>query len=150
MCWKNSTYSLTGTGFHGTNWLPPTTCMKLFITYVLPRLLYGLETFVLKQYHLDALEKFYVDFLRKIQCLPNRSVKGITSWCQTATEDLHIRQLNLLGSIIRSESLTLNQILKRQISTKSETLDSWFTCIDKLLLQYDFPSTAKNGKKYAV
>jgi hypothetical protein len=32
-----------GTGLHGTNGLPRTTCIKLFNTYVLPRLLYGLE-----------------------------------------------------------------------------------------------------------
>ncbi|CAC5378829.1 unnamed protein product [Mytilus coruscus] len=145
-CARKTLYSLTGTGFHGTNGLPPTTCMKLFMTYVLPRLLYGLETFVLKQYHLDALEKFYINFLRKIQCLPNKSVKGITYLLlgvRPATAELHIRQLNLLGSIIRSENLTLNQILKRQISTQSETSDSWFTYIDKLLVQYDPPSTAK-------
>ncbi|VDH94176.1 Hypothetical predicted protein [Mytilus galloprovincialis] len=145
-CATKTLYSLTGTGFHGTNGLPPTTCMKLFITYVLPRLLYGLETFVLKQYHLNALEKFYINFLRKIQCLPNRSVKGITYLLlgvRPATAELHIRQLNLLGCIIRSENLTLNKILRRQISTKSETSDSWFTYIDKLLVQYDLPSAAK-------
>ncbi|CAC5387499.1 unnamed protein product [Mytilus coruscus] len=95
-CARKTLYSLTGTGFHGTNGLPPTTCMKLFITYVLPRILYSLETFVLKQYHFDALE-----------------------------------------------NITLNQILKRQISTKSETSDSWFTYIDKLLVQYDLPSAVK-------
>jgi hypothetical protein len=27
-----------GTGLHGTNGLPPTTCIKLFNTYVFPRL----------------------------------------------------------------------------------------------------------------
>ncbi|VDI66492.1 Hypothetical predicted protein [Mytilus galloprovincialis] len=145
-CATKTLYSLTGTSFHGTNGLPPTTCMKLFITYVLPRLLYGLETFVLKQYHLNALEKVYIDFLRKIQCLPNRSVKGITYLLlgvRPATAELHIRQLNLLECIIRSENLTLNKILRRQISTKSETSDSWFTYIDKLLVQYDLPSAAK-------
>ena len=58
-----------GTGLHGTNGLPPTTCIKLFNTYVLPRLLYGLETFILKPTHFNLLERFHLSFLRKIQCL---------------------------------------------------------------------------------
>ncbi|CAG2193629.1 unnamed protein product [Mytilus edulis] len=98
------------------------------------------------QFNLELIQKFYINFLRKIQCLPNRSVKGITYLLlgvRPATAELHIRQLNLLGCIIRSENLTLNKILRRQISTKSETSDSWFTYIDKLLVQYDLPSAAK-------
>jgi hypothetical protein len=31
---RRTIYSLTGTGLHGTNGLPPTTCIKLFNTYV--------------------------------------------------------------------------------------------------------------------
>jgi hypothetical protein len=69
---------LHGTILHGTNGLPPTTCIKLFNTYVLPRLLYGLETFILKPTHFNLLERFHLSFLRKIQCLPSRSVRGIT------------------------------------------------------------------------
>jgi hypothetical protein len=42
---------------HGTNGLPPTTCIKLFNTYVLPRLLYGLETFILKTHTFQLIRK---------------------------------------------------------------------------------------------
>ena len=40
-CARRTLYSLTGTGVHGTNGLPPTTCLNIFKIYVLPRLLYG-------------------------------------------------------------------------------------------------------------
>ena len=46
-----------GTGLHGTNGLPRTTCIKLFNTYVLPRLLYGLETFILKTHTFQLIRK---------------------------------------------------------------------------------------------
>ena len=77
-CARKTIYSLTGTGLHGTNGLSPTACIKLFNTYVLPRLLYGLETFILKPTHFNLLEIFHLSFLRKIQCLPSRSIRGIT------------------------------------------------------------------------
>jgi hypothetical protein len=86
-----------GTGLHGTNGLPPTTCIKLFNTYVLPRLLYGLETFILKPTHFNLLERFHLSFLRKIQCLPSRSVRGITYLLlgvRPITAEIHISNSN--------------------------------------------------------
>jgi hypothetical protein len=42
--------------------LSPTTCIKLFNTYVLPRPLYGLETFILKPTHFNLLEIFHLSY----------------------------------------------------------------------------------------
>ena len=41
-------YALMGAGMHGANGLPPAVSMKMYTTYALPRLLYGLDTVVLK------------------------------------------------------------------------------------------------------
>ena len=142
-CARRTIYSLTGTGLHGTNGLPPTTCIKLFNTYVLPRLLYGLETFILKPTHFNLLERFHLSFLRKIQCLPSRSVRGITYLLlgvRPITAEIHIRQLKLLCSIIRNENVTTKTILLRQIHTKSDDSNSWFTHIINLLEHYDLPT----------
>jgi hypothetical protein len=131
-CARRTIYSLTGTGLHGTNGLPPTTCIKLFNTYVLPRLLYGLETFILKPTHFNLLERFHLSFLRKIQCLPSRSVRGITYLLlgvRPITAEFHIRQLKLLCSIIKNENVTTKNILLKQIHTKSDDSNSWFTHI---------------------
>lgn len=142
-CARKTLYSLTGTGLHGTNGLPPTTCVKLFNTYVLPRLLYGLETFVLKQIHFDLLEKFHINFLRKIQCLSDKSVKGITYLLlgvRPITAELHIRQLNLFNDIIRSDNQTMKNILIRQLNVKSADSKSWFINIINILELYGLPS----------
>ena len=44
-------YALMGTGFHGFNGLHPKVSLKLWDTYILPRLTYGLE--VLQCYQTD-------------------------------------------------------------------------------------------------
>ena len=140
---RKTIYSLTGTGLHGTNGLPPTTCIKLFNTYVLPRLLYGLETFILKPTHFNLLERFHLSFLRKIQCLPSRSIRGITYLLlgvRPITAEIHIRQLKLLCSIIKNENVTIKNILLRQIHTKSDDSNSCFTHIINLLEHYDLPT----------
>ena len=40
---NRTAYSLMGAGLHGTNGLPPALCLRVYHTYVLPRMLYGLE-----------------------------------------------------------------------------------------------------------
>jgi hypothetical protein len=45
---RRTLYSLIKTGVHGTNGLNPRTSCKIYQVYVIPRLLYGLETLNLK------------------------------------------------------------------------------------------------------
>jgi hypothetical protein len=50
-----------------------------------------------------------LSFPRKIQCLPSRSIRGITYLLlgvRPITAEIHIRQLKLLCSIIRNENVT--------------------------------------------
>ena len=56
------------------------------------------------------------------------------------TAEIHIRQLKLLCSIIRNENVTTKNILLRQIHTKSDDSNSWFTHIINLLEHYDLPT----------
>jgi hypothetical protein len=48
---RRTKYALMGSGVHGTNGLDPKTSYQIYNTYVLPRLLYGLEVLPLKTTH---------------------------------------------------------------------------------------------------
>ncbi|KAK3099305.1 hypothetical protein FSP39_002387 [Pinctada imbricata] len=141
-CARRTFYSLTSTGLHGSNGLQPTTCYKIYSTYVLPRLLYGLETFALLQKHIDRLETYHISVLRLIQSLPPRAARSITYLLLGARPleaEIHIRALTFLGNIIRSDNQVLNDILERQTQVKGSSSKSWFSYIQKILHQYSLP-----------
>ena len=50
-------YALMGTGLHGTNGIGALPCCHIFNTYVMPRLLYGLEIAVLSQAPINKLSQ---------------------------------------------------------------------------------------------
>jgi hypothetical protein len=52
-------YALMGFGFHDTNGIDAVTSYKIYHTYVLPRLIYGLEVLPLKKKHVENLESFH-------------------------------------------------------------------------------------------
>jgi hypothetical protein len=53
-------YSLIKSGIHGTNGLNPRTSYKIYQVYVIPRLLYGLETPHLHSKDLEMLTNFHL------------------------------------------------------------------------------------------
>ena len=53
-------------GFHGHNGLNPEVTRTIYNLYVLPHLLYGLETVILLQKDIDILNDFHKDMLRRI------------------------------------------------------------------------------------
>ena len=55
------------------NEVSPTTWFQIYKTYVLPRLLYGLEILPLNKTNIATLEKFHKNSLRMIQSLPERT-----------------------------------------------------------------------------
>ena len=84
--------------------------------------------------------------------IPSRSVRGITYLLlgvRPITAEIHIRQLKLLCSIIRNENVTTKNILLKQMHTKSDDSNSWFTHIINLLEHYDLP-TIKNSITYST
>ena len=142
-CARRTFYSLTSTGLHGTNGLSPIICFRIYSMYVVPRLLYGLETFVLNKKYITQLESFHISILRIIQSLPQRTAKSITYLLLGARPieaELHIRSLTFLLNIIRSGNPTLRGIMDRQLCMKEENSSSWFIYIKKLLHKYNLPS----------
>ena len=70
---RRTKYSLMNSGYHGTNGLSPTMLFQIYKTYVLPRLLYGLEILPLNKTHIATLETIHKNSLRMIQSLPERT-----------------------------------------------------------------------------
>ena len=64
---RRTAYALMGAGFHGHNGLNPKVSRTIYNLYVLPCLLYGLETVILLQKDIDSLNDFHKDMLRRIQ-----------------------------------------------------------------------------------
>ena len=61
---RRTAYSLMGTVFHGVNGVSPQYSISVYMTYVLPRMLYGLDAITLKEKHVKSLEQFHRNILR--------------------------------------------------------------------------------------
>ncbi|KAK3105653.1 hypothetical protein FSP39_002699 [Pinctada imbricata] len=125
---------------HGSNGLQPSTSYRIYSLYVLPKLLYGLETFVLLRKHIDALETYHLSALRIIQSLPQRCAKCavyLLLGARPIEAELQSRTLTFLGNIIRSNNPTLLNILTRQLSVKSHSSKSWVVYVRDILLRYN-------------
>jgi hypothetical protein len=72
MCARRTKYGILGTGFHGTNGIDSITAYQIYKTYVLPRLLYGLEILPLTRTQINLLEGFHRNSIRYMQSLPQR------------------------------------------------------------------------------
>jgi hypothetical protein len=140
---RGSLYALMGAGLHGLNGLSPITSHKLYTTYVLPRLLSGMETITLNQTELNALEHFHRSTLRQIQNLPPRTaIPGIyiLLGALPLEAELDKRRLTLFGAISRDPDTKLGQIALRQLIMKPQSSNSWFTQITEILYKYGLPS----------
>jgi hypothetical protein len=66
---RRTAYSLLGAGLCGLNGSGPEVALTLYSTYVLPQLLYGLETLVLKTSEIEELNKYHRRNLRHLMCV---------------------------------------------------------------------------------
>ena len=65
-----TSYSLFGAGFHRLNGLNPVVSLKLWYTYVIPRLTFGLEALVIPPKLVKELDTYQYNTLRQLQHLP--------------------------------------------------------------------------------
>jgi hypothetical protein len=132
-----------GVGLHGLNGLSPVIGHKLYTIYVLPRLLSGVETIILNQAELDALEGFHRKTLRQIQNLPPRTAIPaiyILTGALPIEAEIDKRKLSLLGAIARDNSTKLAKIAERQLVMKTQDSNSWFVATTQISYKYGLPS----------
>lgn len=159
---RKTAYSLMGVGFHGNNGLDPSACQKLCETFVIPRMLYGLEATTISKSQLETLDKCHRVIIRRIQGLSeSTAISAIYLLMGTfpVTATMHIRQLSLFGAITRLETENpLRQLAERQLAIKSDKSNSWFTQIAKLGHSYginihqafQYPWTKLQWKKHTT
>ncbi len=142
---RRTVYSLMGTGLHGVNGLNPKTSIHIFKVFVLPRLLHGLEALVLTKGNIQELQKYHLDFLRHIQGLPKHTAKAAVYLMlgEIPIEGhLHLRQLTLLGQILRSSNNNIKMLALRQTATQDQKSHSWFAQTTSILVSYGLPVVA--------
>lgn len=138
---RRTLYSLIKSGVHGSNGLNPRTSYKIYQIYVLPRLLYGLESLNLLEKDIDLLAKFHIKTLRQIQSLPEATAKSAVYLLIGALPiqgELHKRQLSLFHSIANSNNCSIKAIAWRQFNVGSPS--SFFVRISEILTLYNLPS----------
>ena len=127
---RRTVYSLMPAGLHGENGLSPVASRKLLTSYILPRMLYGLEAVILTKSDITALETYYKGLLRSLMSLRDGTASEavyLLSGLFPIEAELHVRTLNLFGAISRLPTNTpLHRIAERQISMNEEVRHSWF------------------------
>ena len=140
---RRTAYSLTGAGFHGNTGISPSVCRRMISTYIIPRLLFGLEAMILTDRQLQRLEVYLRQLLRQLQNFSDRVANSavlLLIGIPPVAAQLHIRTLTFLGAIMRSEDSALRQIAIRQLAIKDFKSKSWFIYCARLLYKYDLPS----------
>jgi endonuclease/exonuclease/phosphatase family metal-dependent hydrolase len=141
-CARRTSYSLMSSGFHGLNGLGAASCSKLWNTYVVPRLLYGLEVLQLTKKDVATLEHYQTGVFKQIQHLPNRTSNAATLLLlgqQPVEAALDRRILTQFGSMIRTQSAE-RDIVIRQLAMKGPKSCSWVTNVSRILDKYNLPS----------
>ena len=105
-------------------------------TFVVPRLLYGIECQLLKKKEIDSLEKFQRKCLKQLQGLPdNTSSSACLALLGIPPIEsvIHKSLLNLFATMMRDQKSIEYEIAQRQIVMKDFPDKSMFTHIQCLL-----------------
>ncbi|CAC5374985.1 unnamed protein product [Mytilus coruscus] len=140
---RRTLYSLMNTGLHGTNGLNPQTSYKIYQSYVIPHLLYGMEILPLNQKQLDILSRFHKKTLRNFQSMPARTATGavyLILGALTIEVEIHKRQLSFLYNIVSCDNSTIQDLVDRQLIKNLENQHSFFCKVAGTLTLYDLPS----------
>ena len=141
---RKTASSLMGAGFHGGGGgLKPSQNGHIWTTFVIPRLLYGLDTLLMKNKDIQTLEKFQKKCLKQIQGLPDNASNSaclVLLGVLPTGAVLHKNLLTLFVSMIRDKTSIEYEIAQRQLVMREDPRDSMFTYIKSILEYYDLPS----------
>jgi hypothetical protein len=140
---RRAMYAMMGAGLHGLNGLNPVVSNRLLDTYIVPRLLYGLEAMLISEVDVQRLETAYRNILRQIQHLPkNTAIPAICLMIGAIPIEgqLDIQVLSLFNRILLQEKSLEYDIVRRQLAVKDFKSHSWVTMVRKVLSKYNLPS----------
>ena len=158
---RNTVYSLMPAGMHGENGLSPVALHKLIQSYVLPRMLHGLDSVILQQKEVQKLDIKFTGIIRNLLSLRERVAREavyLLSGFIPVEAEIHIRVLVLYGAITRLPSNSpLFEVAFRQIAHR-DSPSSWFKYVRKVAAKYglepvvlgamSIPWQAKRWKRY--
>ena len=139
---RQTTYALMGAGMHGCNGLSPVISYSMWTTFVIPRILHGLEMLDVRKKDLQALETFQRKTLKHLQGLPQNTATAAVYHLLGAIPVeglLDQRFLSTFGNILQNENSTEFRLAKRQLLHKDETSYSWFIKMEGILEKYNLP-----------
>jgi hypothetical protein len=122
-------------GYNGVN---PKVGIKLWNMYVSPRLLFGLESVVLKNKGYTSLNLYHTSVLENIQNVPGRTADEgayILSGQLPIESVLHYQILIRPGNILRNDCVE-REVCIRQLLAKSNKPNSWFIYAKSILDLY--------------
>ena len=137
---RATTYGLMGVGLHGTNGLNVETSLHIYNTFVIPKVLHGLEAMNINPVNITRLEVGHRALIRDIQGLPKRTAtpsRFILSGAMPLQAIIDKRRLGMLPSF--SDNPTLLQIVHRQVAVKDLNSSSWIIATQSLLYKYKLP-----------
>jgi hypothetical protein len=145
---RRASYSLMGAGLHGLNGVGPEVAFLQYKVYVIPILLYGLESLVLSPKELETLEIYHRTCLRYIQHLPISTAKvalHLLSGVLPVKATLDIQTLTLFRNIVTGDDAApsahyMKELLYRQLAMKHLDNSSWASHVRRLLHMYDLPT----------
>ena len=76
-CSRRSTNAMMGAGLHGLNGLNPCVSKKLIETYIIPKLLHGLDGVILTDREIAELETYYRNLLKQSQHMSKNTANEI-------------------------------------------------------------------------
>ena len=106
-------------------------------------MLYGLETYCLRTKDIQQLEQLQRSIMKRIQCLPvgtaTSAAYGLLG-IRPIQQELDIRKLTLLGSVLLNKNTLEYEIAQRQLAVKSIESKSRFADCTRLLYKYNLPN----------
>jgi hypothetical protein len=139
---RQTLHNLFGAGLHGRNGLNPKIAKHIWSTYVIPRLIFGLEIQLVIDTQIQKLNQFQIKSLKQLQWLPSRC-SNATVYLLLGAEPIQAtinkRMLSLFGQIIRDQNSVENKIAYRQIVIYDLNSKSWFSKLKMVLMKYGLP-----------
>ena len=113
-------YGLMPAGLHGENGISPNAARKIVISYILPRLLYGLEALTLNKTEVKNLDRAYKNLLKTLLSLRDGTADEAVYFLiglLPAEAELDVRIFSLFGGITRlDQNHPLLRLALRQAS----------------------------------
>lgn len=136
-------YSLFRAGLHGLNGLNPCTSMKVWSTYILPRVVHNLEVTLINPSAVGIMEAYQRKTMKQLQHLPECTSNPVTyllCGILPIEGEIHKRVLTTFTRLLRDTSSAEYRIIKRQLALKDLSSNSWTSGVRMLTHMYGLPS----------